>query len=162
MTGLDNGLSPGQRGAIIRTNAGILLIGPLGTIFSEILIIIRTFSFKKMCLKMSSGKWWPFCLALYVLMMSHYWFMAVRVRDDCCVNGQLGENCNRHISVNANYHTNEIFVFDGCWCPARQWAVFRLAPSKCETALQGLSLAGYKPRISPGLNHLCYDICLSQ
>ena len=34
----DNGLSPGRRQAIIFTNAGILLIGPLGTNFSEILI----------------------------------------------------------------------------------------------------------------------------
>ena len=39
------------------TNAGILLIGPLGTNFSEILIEIHTFSFKEMHLKMSSGKW---------------------------------------------------------------------------------------------------------
>ena len=31
----DNGLSPGQRQAIIWTNAGILLIWPLGTNFSE-------------------------------------------------------------------------------------------------------------------------------
>ena len=34
----DNGLSPGRRQAIIWTNAGILLIGPLGTNFIEILI----------------------------------------------------------------------------------------------------------------------------
>ena len=32
----DNGLSPGRRQAIIWTNDGILLIGPLGTNFSEI------------------------------------------------------------------------------------------------------------------------------
>ena len=32
----DNGLSPGRRQAIIWTNAGILLIGPLETNFSEI------------------------------------------------------------------------------------------------------------------------------
>ena len=38
--GSDNGLSPGQRQAIIRTNAGILLIWPLGTNFNEILIEI--------------------------------------------------------------------------------------------------------------------------
>ena len=38
--GSDNGLSPGRRQAIIWTNAGILLIGPLGTNFSEILIEI--------------------------------------------------------------------------------------------------------------------------
>ena len=31
----DNGLSPGRRQAIIWTNAGILLIGPLGTKFNE-------------------------------------------------------------------------------------------------------------------------------
>ena len=38
--GSDNGLSPGRRQAIIWTNAGILLIGPLGKNFSEILIKI--------------------------------------------------------------------------------------------------------------------------
>ena len=65
--GSDNGLSPGRRQAIIWTNAGILLIGPLGTNFIKILIGIQTFSFKKMHLKMSSAKWRPFCLGLNVL-----------------------------------------------------------------------------------------------
>ena len=65
--GSDNGLSPGRRQAIIWTNAGILLIGPLGTNFTEILIEIHTFSFKKMHLKMSSGKRRTFCLGLNVL-----------------------------------------------------------------------------------------------
>ena len=58
------GLSPGQRLAIIWTNVGILLIEPLGTNFSEILIEIITFSVKKMHLKMSLGNWQPFCLGL--------------------------------------------------------------------------------------------------
>ena len=65
--GSDNGLSPGRRQAIIWTNAGILLIEPLGTNSSEILIGIQIFSFKKMSLKMSSGKWRPFCLGLNVI-----------------------------------------------------------------------------------------------
>ena len=65
--GSDNGLSPGRRQAIIWTNAGILSIGPLGINFSEILIKIHTFSFKKMRLQMSSGKWRPSCLGLNVL-----------------------------------------------------------------------------------------------
>ena len=65
--GSDNGLSPGRRQAIIWTNAGILLIGPLGTNFSEILIAIEAFSFKKMHLKISSTKWRPFGLGLNVL-----------------------------------------------------------------------------------------------
>ena len=59
--GSDNGLLPGRCQAIIWTNVGILSIGPLGTNFSEILIEIQTFSFKKMHLKMSSVKQWPFC-----------------------------------------------------------------------------------------------------
>ena len=62
-----NGLSPSRRQAIIWTKAGILLIGLLGTNFSEILIGIQTFSFKKMRLKMSSAKWRPSCLGLNVL-----------------------------------------------------------------------------------------------
>ena len=65
--GSDNGLSPGRRQAIIWTNAGILLIGHLGTNFSEILIEIHTFSFKKIDLNMSSAKWRPFCPSLNVL-----------------------------------------------------------------------------------------------
>ena len=63
----DNGLSPGRRQAIIWTNAGKLLFGPPGTNFIEILIDINTFSFKKMHLKMSSGKCRPFCIGLNVL-----------------------------------------------------------------------------------------------
>ena len=65
--GSDNGLSPGRRQAIIWTNGGILLIGPLKTNFSEIFIEIHKFSFTKMHLKMSSGKWRPFCPGLNVL-----------------------------------------------------------------------------------------------
>ena len=68
--GSDNSLSPDRRQAIIWTSAGILLIGPSGTNFNEILIKILTFSFKKMRLKVSSAKRRPFCLGLNVLMKS--------------------------------------------------------------------------------------------
>ena len=64
--GSDNGLSPDRCQAIIWTNAELLLIGPLGTNFSEILIEILTFSFQKMRLKVSFAKWRPFCLGLNV------------------------------------------------------------------------------------------------
>ena len=53
--GSDNGLSLGRWQAIIWANAGILLAGSFFSLF------------KKMCLKMSSGKWRPFCLGLNVL-----------------------------------------------------------------------------------------------
>ena len=72
--GSDNGLSPDWRQVIIWTNAGILLIGPLGTNF-KILIEIHIISFKKMHLKMSSAKWRPFYLDLNVL--SRHWY--------CCI-----------------------------------------------------------------------------
>ena len=80
-----NGLSPGRCQAIIWTNAGILLIGPWGTKFSEILIGFHTFSFKKIHLKMSSGKWWSFCPGLNVLM----WWKPICYRIALLVLEQL-------------------------------------------------------------------------
>ena len=58
----DNGLSPGRRQAIIWTSDGILLIGPWGTNFSEIIIKMEQFLFKKMYLKMS---FWKMAAILY-------------------------------------------------------------------------------------------------
>ena len=78
--GSDNGLSPGQHQAIILTKAGILLIGPLGTIFSKISIKTHIFSFKKIHLKMSSGNWDPFCLSLNVL-ISIIWIPSFKNRE---------------------------------------------------------------------------------
>ena len=65
----DYGVSPRRRQAIIRTNAGILLIRPLETNFSEFLVKILIFSFKKMCLKVSSAKRRPFFLGLNELIV---------------------------------------------------------------------------------------------
>ena len=65
--GSDNSLFPGQCQAIIWTNIGILLIGLLGTNFSEIFIKIQTSSLKKICLKMLSANCYPFRLGPNVL-----------------------------------------------------------------------------------------------
>ena len=54
--GTDNGLQPDRQQATIWTNAVILSMSPLGTKFSEILIEIHTFSFKKMHLKSRKGR----------------------------------------------------------------------------------------------------------
>ena len=59
--------SPDRRQAIIRTNVGILLIGQLGTNFSEILTEIHTSSFKKTHFKMSYANWRSFCIGFNVL-----------------------------------------------------------------------------------------------
>ena len=55
ITGSDNGLSPGRHQAIIWTNAGILLLAPLGTNLGEIWIEVYTFSLKKCILKCRLG-----------------------------------------------------------------------------------------------------------
>ena len=91
IVGSDNGLSPGRRQAIIGTIAGILLIGPLGTNFSEILIGIQTFSFKIMHLKMSSGKWRPSCLGLNVLRPLTRWGLVMPYGIRIVVN--IGSAC---------------------------------------------------------------------
>ena len=70
--GSDNGFSPFHQ-AIIWTNAGILLIGPLRTNFSEILIEIHVFSFKKIHLKMLSAKMVPSCPGGDELTNKHTW-----------------------------------------------------------------------------------------
>ena len=54
------------RKAIIWTNAVLLSIGPLGTNFSQVVLEIQIFSFKKMHWKMS-GKCQSFCLSLNVI-----------------------------------------------------------------------------------------------
>ena len=63
----DNGLSSGRCRAIIWINAGIFVIGPLGTNFSEILFEIYISLFKEIHMKLSLGIWQLFCLGLNVL-----------------------------------------------------------------------------------------------
>ena len=65
--GSDNGLSPGRRQAIIWTNAGILLIGPIGTNFNEIFyrnscIFIQENSFENVVCEMASILYRPQCV----------------------------------------------------------------------------------------------------
>ena len=60
--GSENGLSPSRCQAIIWTNAGILLIGPLKTTFSEILIEIQENAFENVVCKMWTILPWPQCV----------------------------------------------------------------------------------------------------
>ena len=128
----DNGLSPGRRQAIIWTNAGILLIGHLGTNFIEILIGIQTFSFKKMHLKMSSAKWRPFCLGLNVLKLYFSHFLNLsrlydRTSRTCHARNQLidylcqsgcGFSEVHNFSLHNVYPMQRIYqrLINSCWC----------------------------------------------
>ena len=92
----DNGLSPGRGQAIIWTSAGILSAGPLGTNFSDILMGIQIFSFKKMHLKMSSAKWRPIYLGLKVL-IQYCSFISRYVYARLCFIVVFGQICYQSI-----------------------------------------------------------------
>ena len=68
--GSNNDLSPDRRQAIISTNVGVLLTGPLEINFHQFIFEIHTFPFKKIHFTMSSGKWRSFCFRLNMLMYS--------------------------------------------------------------------------------------------
>ena len=73
MINSENGLLPVLCQAIIWTKAVLLSVGPLETIVSQIAFEIETFSFKKMHLKMSPGKYRLFYLGLNVLTQLNPW-----------------------------------------------------------------------------------------
>ena len=134
----DNGLSPDRRQAIIWNNHGILLIWSLGTNFSEFLIEIHSFSFKKIHLKMSSGKWRPFCLGLNVL---KYFTILV---------GWCSVFCPYYVQgVPWSRQRWEITYCAGTSTAHRDHSVY--GPSQWETALlcDALSLAGGIHRTIP-------------
>ena len=119
--GSDNGLSPVRRQNIIWTNSGILLTGPWGTNFSELLIGIQTLSFKKLHLNMSSAKWRLFCLGHNILRRmpncgAHISFSELKgqIQEKPNINkycGMLQYNTNSKLS-----HKNflKMFLWENC------------------------------------------------
>ena len=99
--GSDNGLSPGRRQAIIWINAGILLIWPLGTNFSEIYIEILTFSFTKIRLNVSSAKRRPFCLGLNVLI----WILTHSRKESCDLSSGKCPSCGLRWKILWTFHS---------------------------------------------------------
>ena len=110
------------------TNAGILLIWPLGTNFSAFLITILTSSFKKMHLKVSSVKWKPFFLSLNVLIV----FCCSLVLGDTlwCYFDSTGPSWTQWKWVNKSYQfaqncnltttkqtKHQKFIFSSCVVP---------------------------------------------
>ena len=104
IVGSDNGLSPGRRQVIFWTNAWILLIEPLGTNFSAILIEILTFSFKKMHILRNGGH---FVLAsmcwniLTLLMISEFMWLINQIAKHTkvwtmCVRGAVHGHKSRY------------------------------------------------------------------
>ena len=156
--GPDNGLSPDRRQAIIWTTAGLLLIGSLGANIREILIKIRTFSFKKIRLKMY-GKWRPFCLGLNVLSMPNdvtprhvnniFTIVKCRVQlKNTAMNMLYMVHCCG--TVNCCLHLRQIFVyfkkkskfkhsqFDIVAYPCRNYTTLVTLPLSCSMQYHGI------------------------
>ena len=92
-TALDNGLSHSRLQALTRTNARIVFIGHLGTIFIDILIEMHTFSLDKMHFKMSAAKFGHFASAsmcwTYICIAMIYWSVDDPNRSDPDLNVSL-------------------------------------------------------------------------
>ena len=113
--GSDNGLPPGHHQAIIWTNAGILLIGPLGTNFSEILFAIEIFSFKKMHVLLifsDESYWYP----AWWLTRSCWLYMVNTAADDLVTQGgilligPLGTNFSEILSEIHTFSFNKMHL----------------------------------------------------
>ena len=83
----DNGLLPALCQANIWTNAGILLTGPLGTNFSEILIEIYTFSVKKMHLMAILSR--PQCVKDTNALLKGHWVNTISLEGNFNLNSKL-------------------------------------------------------------------------
>ena len=99
----DNSLLPVRHQAFIWTNAGLLLVAPLGTNYSEIWMKIQYFSKKKLDLKMSSAKWQPFSSGLNVLstgvtslVLTHQTGLIVRLYKKNLEDETLGKTCKKY------------------------------------------------------------------
>ena len=108
--GPDNGLSPSQCQAIIWTNAGILLVGPLGTNFSDILIgnsyiFIQENPFENGVWKMASILSWPQCVGkkLSCLRVKLPWHGHLWSQKICAVGAQL--SCVYHHIESVHFMT---------------------------------------------------------
>ena len=121
-----NGLSPGRRHAIIWTNAGILLIGPSGTNFSEILIEIH-----KLSLKTSSNIVWnmaailsrPQCVNVFAFTELPAGTFSWRRRDMETLFSRLPARCGRNPPLTGGFHSQS-------WVMRSYDVLFALSPNK--------------------------------
>ena len=103
--GSDNGLSPGCRQAIIWTNVGILLIGPIGANASEMLIEFHTISRKSIwkCRLENGGHF------VSASMCQHSWFTCKK-RFSYILQIQVLAGF-KYIKINDCYHNHDMVTF---------------------------------------------------
>ena len=121
--GSDNGLSPGlnQCWNIVNWTRGNKL--------QWISIEIQTFSFKKMHLKMSSGKWRPLCLGLNVL--REYYTLTCLTLTNRLVKGTV--QCDARLKVRLHWPVPASIILvksiDFSWRPLP--SAFWFNPNQC-------------------------------
>ena len=110
VTGSDNGLSPGRHQAIIRTNDGILLMRPSGTNFSEVIIEIHIFHWRK-CIENVAWKMTAIssrrqCVKKYECIYSQF---PTFPDTDMTQVGETFACSSKPFILHIQYHA--------CWCP---------------------------------------------
>ena len=152
MIGSDNGLSSGRRQAIIWTNAGMLLIGPLGTTFSEILIKIYMLSLKK-CI-------WKYRLEMAAMLSRPQWVkrMCILLTTPGYINILRLRQNERHFQVH-------FFLNEKVWIPMKISLKFVFkGPINNITALvqtMAWHRTGNKPLSEPIMVSLQMHICIT-
>ena len=99
----------------------------LRTNFSEILIWIQTFSFKKMRLKMASAKWRPFCLSLNELTRDCPCDLTTITPDEGTTRARFLSLTLRKRWPCSSNHRAGYFSNLTCGWPSIVWAYFELA-----------------------------------
>ena len=131
--GSDNGLSPERRQPIIWTNAGLLLMGILGTNFIEILIEIQTLSLEKMRLKMSSAKSCSFRPGLNVL--REHGDDMVKIRFFFLFKIMFTQDLLTHHELLWCSSSNILKLDRCCWCPGPLRHEFRFCIARSSAAM---------------------------
>ena len=154
--GSDNGLLPRRWQIIIWTSIGILLIGPLGTNFSEILLEVQTL--KKITLKMSSVKCCPFHFSLNVL--SHLSFYVHFISHILCYFLENHHNIGRcHQGL---IYLDIIFKSNFCYFLQNRLHIILSKTSSKSTCLNGSLTCPRHLKMSSAKCHQTVPFCETQ
>ena len=161
--GSGNGLSTGRRQNIIWTNAGILSFGPLGTNFSEILIEIRIFQWRKCLWKDRQQNGGHFLSASMIYKngkwpRADYWSYYYGALFESQVNANSFGNRPPASFIDGIF--NELHIFDVIWHGSLGWSPQRWLPCNLTRLISDIPLATLIIVLINIIFYLCVFKCL--
>ena len=137
ITGSDNGLSSSRHQAIILANAEILLIWPLGTNFSEVLIVQEK-AYGNIVWKMGAILSWPLCVKQFMRFLSFpclcHCVNCAQKRIYCDAATRIGD-LNEGISEISATNQLSLREIESVlkaiqWCPMHKYTAMKLVSTK--------------------------------